>query len=112
MKKHYIVLLFFALTLMVSHQSFAQSAPQNSPSLSIEELNIYPNPANHGNFYITITTKLNQIKKVEIFNVLGKRIFTETLFGKELNIAKLNAGVYILKITENNMSATRKLVIK
>jgi hypothetical protein len=95
MKNHYILLLFFALTLMVSHQSFAQSAPQNSPSLSIEEL-----------------TKLNQIKKVEIFNVLGKRIFTETLFGKELNIAKLNAGVYILKITENNMSATRKLVIK
>ena len=34
------------------------------------------------------------------------------LKGKELNVSKLNSGIYILKIQENGKTATRKLVIK
>ena len=95
---------------MFTQQSGAQSAIQNSASTNIEGLIVYPNPVSHGKLYIT--TKNNLTKEVEIFNVLGKRIYTTTLFGKELNISKLHAGIYILKISEHNVSTTRKLVIK
>ncbi|HMC01449.1 MAG TPA: T9SS type A sorting domain-containing protein [Flavobacteriaceae bacterium] len=110
MKKKYVFLLLFVLLFLVSHQSIGQSGLQNNDSTNIEGLNVYPNPVSQGKLYIT--TKQNLMKDIEIFNVLGKRIFTTTLFGKELNVTKLHAGVYLLKITENNISTTRKLVIK
>jgi len=112
MKKHYF-LIFFALI------SFFTSPPleaQNNDFLSaskdrIEGLTIYPNPARTQNNFIYISTKQNLTKTISIFNVLGKRIFSTKLMGKALNISKLNKGVYILNITENNISETRKLVI-
>ena len=110
MKKNYVFLLFFVLLFMVSYYCNAQSDLQNNDSANIEDLTIYPNPVSHGKLYIT--TKQNLMKEVEIFNVLGKSIFKTTLFSKELNVSKLHSGVYLLKITENNISTTRKLVIK
>lgn len=77
---------------------------------AIEDLTIYPNPVSNGKIYIT--TKLNLSKEIEIFDVLGKKIYSTSLFGKELNISKLTPGIYILKIKENNSSATRKLVVR
>ena len=110
MKKNYILTSLIVFAFMFTQQSSAQSSIQNSASTNIEGLIIYPNPVNQGKLYIT--TKQNLTKEIEIFNVLGERIFTTTLFGKELNVSKLHAGVYLLKVSENNISTTRKLVIK
>ena len=99
---------------MISYQGFSQNdfngkqlAQQN-----IEDLSIYPNPVTNGKTFIYISSKHNLMKKVEFFNVLGKQILSIVTSGKELNIANLSKGVYILKITENNFIETRKLVIK
>ncbi len=78
----------------------------------IEGLSIYPNPVTNGNVIVYITTKKNISKKIEVYNVLGKKIYAIDLSGNELNISQFSSGVYILKITENNISETRKLVIK
>lgn len=113
MQKNYIVILLFSLAFLISQLGYSQSGARNlSAQQSIEGLSIYPNPVNNGKLYIYITSKHGLTKNVEIYNVLGKQIYTTVLLGKELNIANLNAGVYILKITENNISETRKLVIK
>lgn len=76
----------------------------------IEGLNIYPNPVNGGKVYIT--SKSGQAKDIEIFNVLGKRVLSASISGKELNIADLTAGVYIIKIREGESTETRKLIVK
>ncbi|RKE98501.1 putative secreted protein (Por secretion system target) [Ichthyenterobacterium magnum] len=88
--------------------SFTIASSTNSSN--IEGLSIFPNPVTNGKLYIT--TKNNLTKDIEIFDVLGKKVFTASLFDKELNISKLTSGVYILKIKENNITATRKLVIR
>ncbi len=98
---------------MISSQGFSQSSVNTTiTSQNIEGLSIYPNPVTNGKTFIYITSKRNLSKKVEFFNVLGKQIFSIVLTGKELNISRLSKGVYILKVTENNKSETRKLVIK
>ena len=113
MKKNYILITFFFLAFMISGQGFSQSKFNNAPIQdNIEGLSIYPNPVTEGRTYINITTKRNFSKQIEIYNVLGKQIHSSIMTGKELNISALNTGVYILKITENNISETRKLVIK
>ena len=86
------------------------SETKTSINDAIEDLTIYPNPVSNGKIYIT--SKLNLSKEIEIFDVLGKKIYSTSLFGKELNISKLTPGIYILKIKENNSSATRKLVVR
>jgi len=113
MKKNYILTTFFFLAFLITQQGFSQSKFNNAPTQqNIEGLSIYPNPVTEGRTYINITTKKNFSKNIEIYNVLGKQIYSTVLTGKELNISSLNTGVYILKITENNISETRKLVVK
>lgn len=113
MKNVYYLLLFVALTCFSSHNMGAQSAVKNpSTQPIIEGLSIYPNPVNKEKSVISIASKLSLIKDIEIFDVLGKRIFATVLTGRELNISNLRKGVYILKITESDISETRKLVIK
>ena len=76
---------------------------------AIAGLNIYPNPVTNGKFFISTTA--NSEKSVAIFDVLGKQV-VNTKATESVNVSNLNAGVYIVKITEEGKTATRKLVIK
>ena len=110
MKKLYVFIITFAM-LLLSSNGFSQSKTVLEKSSSdIENLSIYPNPVSQGKVYISSFN--NAPKKIEIYNVLGKYILTVSIFQNELNISKLKAGVYIIKITENNITATRKLIVK
>ena len=108
-KNYFLTILCFSLFFIMSFTAQAQAVSADI-SQNIEELSIYPNPVSNGKLYIV--TKSNLTKDIEIFNVLGKSILQTTLFGKEMNISKLNAGIYIIKIKENNISTTRKLVVR
>ncbi|WP_166426940.1 T9SS type A sorting domain-containing protein [Flavobacterium psychrotolerans] len=78
---------------------------------SISGLSVYPNPVTNGNLFITSNS--NEVKSVAIFDVLGKQVVkTTTASNQAINVSNLNNGVYILKITEEGKTATRKLVIK
>ncbi|NJX14892.1 T9SS type A sorting domain-containing protein [Tamlana crocina] len=88
-------------------------ARTSSIEKNIEGLTVYPNPlSSTTQSFLTIQSNLNSDKYIEFFDVLGKRLFTTVLRGKQLNISRLNPGVYILKITENGVSEARKLIIK
>ena len=109
--KNYLYFFCLPAFISISASGYSQiSEPSISNNEIIEDLSIYPNPVSNGKIYIT--TKLNLTKDIEIFDVLGKKIYTTSIFGKELNISKLSPGIYILKIKENNLSATRKLVVR
>lgn len=113
MKKNYFLFLITVIALFMVQVLVAQNRGIQSPiEKNIEGLSIYPNPVNMGQNFIYITSKLSSIKHIEFYDVLGKRIFDTKITGRELNISNLNKGVYILKITENSKSETRKLVIR
>ena len=71
---------------------------------------LYPNPTSTG--YVEIQTPSLEIKKIEIFDVLGKRLKNVLLTSKSLNVSHLKSGLYILKITQNKMITTKKLVVQ
>lgn len=77
---------------------------------AIAGLKVYPNPASNGVVYIE--TALNAEKNIAIFDLLGKQVVNTTTTSSEINVANLNSGLYIVKITENGATATRKLVIE
>lgn len=79
-------------------------------SFDIDGLKVFPNPVKDGNLYIT--SDKNETKTVVIFDVLGKQVVNTTVNSQPLNVSNLNAGVYIVKITEAGKTATKKLVIE
>jgi hypothetical protein len=76
---------------------------------TIDGFSIYPNPSNTGS--INITTKANLNKNVQIFDMLGKKVIEKNTTAA-VNISALQAGIYIVKVTENNVSATKRLVVR
>ncbi|MBR9913333.1 MAG: T9SS type A sorting domain-containing protein [Algicola sp.] len=75
-----------------------------------DSFKVYPNPSATG--YVNIVGAQNDQISVAVYDVLGKQVINEGLTNERLNVASLNAGVYVLKITQNNASVTKKLVIK
>ncbi len=75
----------------------------------IEGLNAYPNPTN--NKWI-ISTKNENIISIEIFDLLGKNVFSSKPNTREVQIDALNltSGIYISKIITASGSSTRKLI--
>lgn len=75
----------------------------------IEGFKVFPNPTN-GSF-INIATVKNTSKNVQVFDMLGKKVIDQEVESK-LNISNLQSGIYVVKVTENNLSATKRLVVK
>lgn len=76
----------------------------------IESVNIYPNPTSLG--YVTISSKSNSKLDVSVFDVLGKQVINETVNDHILNVSKLNSGIYIMKVSQDDATLTKKLVIE
>ena len=79
-------------------------------TVEVKGFKMYPNPA-YGEV-VHITTATNGNKKIKIFDVFGEAILHENLTTNTLNISKLVPGVYVLQVTENKKTMTRKLVVK
>lgn len=112
MAKNYFYITFllaFFFTVSVSAQDSKQ-LPKPQESTSIEGLSLYPNPVTNGKVYIS--TKNDLEKEIIIFDLLGKKVLQTHLTSRELSVADLVPGVYIIKISEENASATRKLIIR
>lgn len=112
MKQQYILSFLLVCLLLFSGEIVAQSTtlPTYTPEKPITGLSIYPNPVTGSKVYIS--TERNQLKEVEVYNVLGKLVLNTQITGKELDVSELTPGIYILKIKEGNTQATRKLVVK
>jgi len=83
---------------------------------SIEDINnavaIYPNPMND---YVTISSKSQEIKSIQINNLVGEKLkthqFNNNLKQQTVNISYLTTGVYFVIIeVEGNNTITKKLI--
>lgn len=112
MVKNYFYITFllaFFFTVSVSAQDSKQ-LPKTQDATGIEGLSLYPNPVTSGRVYISSKNDLE--KEIIVFDILGKKVLQTHLASKELSVADLVPGVYIIKISEQNVSSTRKLIIR
>lgn len=120
--------------LNVSRFFFRQDSATETPAVQIDELRIgtawadvvpqvagladnningltmYPNPLKGNTLFLTSTA--NAAMSVQIYDVLGKEVVNSKVMNNTVNVSGLNAGVYIVKVTEEGKTATRKLVIQ
>jgi len=111
-KKYFYTILFFLFffSASLSAQELKGSGNGKTQETTIEGLNFYPNPVSNGKIFISSKSSLS--KEIAIYDVLGKKVLQATISAKELNVAALSPGVYIIKIKEGDATATRKLIVK
>ncbi|WP_395053597.1 GEVED domain-containing protein, partial [Flavobacterium sp.] len=73
---------------------------------------IYPNP-NNGNFTINLGSVLNSDAKLEIYSVNGQLIFKKEI-KNSIEDVNFNAttGIYFVKVTNDFITTTKKIVVK
>ncbi|MCX7549091.1 endonuclease [Xanthomarina sp. F1114] len=75
---------------------------------SLNELSIYPNPVENR---LNIQIKDAQETQIEIYNILGKVVFSKTLQkSQSIALDHLKTGVYIIKLTQGSSTITKKLI--
>ncbi|MDQ7916249.1 T9SS type A sorting domain-containing protein [Mesonia sp. MT50] len=99
----------------VTPQIFPRSLADFEADLSVNNhaltnVSLYPNPTNTG--FVTIGTTSSEAASIEVYNLLGKQVIAQTLTNSTLNVSSLASGVYLVKVSVEGKTATKKLVIK
>jgi hypothetical protein len=97
-----------------TYQIFPRYAADIDTTLSTEEFgttsfSMYPNPSNGST--VTISSASNNAKDVKVYSIIGRQVINTTITNT-LDVSGLQSGIYVVQITENGKSATKKLVIK
>ncbi|MGB5821032.1 MAG: T9SS type A sorting domain-containing protein [Saonia sp.] len=108
MKRIYLTLLIAAFTIGLSGQELnTHTSPTSGENADFK---LYPNPVFNNVVYIA--TKRNDSKDIVVYDLFGEVVLRDRIATKALNISKLVPGVYMLQVTENSKTITRKLVVK
>ena len=93
------------------HTSNVNAITLSTSKESINGFTVYPKPVNNGEFYVS--TASNGVKFIQIFDMLGKEVYSKNIEANEIiKTSNLRAGIYILKVAEDDKLATTKMVIK
>ena len=79
-------------------------------SKDLSSFNLYPNPSS-GDFVNITSTKAGAVQ-AQVFNVLGKLVLNSLVANERLDVSSLNTGVYIVKLTQDSATSTKKLIIQ
>jgi len=85
--------------------------------LVTEYLETYPNPGN-GRFTLNFNLEKRGELKIRITDASGREVFSETRsnfsgdYSKQVDISKEGKGAYLLTITQDGQSVTKKIVVE
>lgn len=77
---------------------------------NISGLKMFPNPVS--GTVLNIVSDANATKTVVVYDMVGKQVVNTVTANGTVNVSDLSAGIYIVNITEEGKTATRKLVVK
>ncbi|WP_299100689.1 endonuclease [uncultured Winogradskyella sp.] len=97
----------------VDHPEYADAIWANVLNVEVfnsSKISLHPNPVTDN---VTIDLQSPVDTEIEIFDILGKRVY-KSLINKSssLNLEGLNTGIYVMKLTKNSETITKKLVKK
>ena len=82
--------------------------PKTTINVALDSIVIYPNPSN-GTFNIDNS---NQIYSIEVYSIIGQKIYSlEKTTKSEITIPNIARGTYLVRISTNQESVIKKLII-
>jgi hypothetical protein len=79
--------------------------------METKNITVSPNPATN---VFKVTLGDDSAAQIELYNLIGQRIYNERTNSStvNINVADLNQGVYMLKVSQNGKIYTSKVVVK
>ena len=117
MKKFIILVLAILLAIAVT-TAWTQNLPTTDSTFKSKSVRIYPTPSTNGLFNVVVDYPKNDIYAIEIFDMLGRSIYSNFLLAGEkleidLNYLPNIGGVYSGLVTNKNTEekVVKKIVI-
>lgn len=73
-----------------------------------QDIEIYPNPTKD-----VLTVKADKLSSVVVYNLIGQKVFSQTLDTNEttINMSDFGSGIYMVRIVANDEEITRKISV-
>jgi uncharacterized repeat protein (TIGR01451 family) len=83
-----------------------------SSSSNSDEWNVYPNPST-GAVFIVNSSSTKEVTQVQVLNAMGQKVLEENISSnyKNMDLSKLNNGVYFVKIVSDKSSTVKRIVL-
>jgi uncharacterized repeat protein (TIGR01451 family) len=83
-----------------------------SSSSNNDEWNVYPNPS-MGVLYIVNSSSVKEASQIQVINSIGQTVLEETIINnyKNVDLSKLNNGVYFVKIVSDKQSTIKRVLL-
>lgn len=88
-----------------------QCAALSAPSFDFATVSIYPNPSNNHRISIDTEIVLDEIQLINLNGQLIQQIKNPNSNGNTYTVENLPSGFYFLKMTSDNQSTTKKVII-
>ena len=77
--------------------------------ITMENLNVYPNP---GYGHLTLSTSASELGLVTLYNIIGEVIYQENIDSNEKEFLLLESGTYIFFVIDaNGLQSFRRVLI-
>jgi hypothetical protein len=98
-------------TYQIDNVVIAEAGTVGFDDVLATELNIYPNPST-GRFYIQMGDAFKANTKVEVFNVVGMKVFETlaTAYKTEIDLSAMKQGVYYVRVDNGQNIITQKIM--
>lgn len=99
-----------AATLRVDNITASTTLSRRGFDNKNNEFTIYPNPS-RSKLNITLP-KLDNNSKVEVYNILGSKVYGTTLgtLKTSINVSQWNSGVYLVRVSSDTGTVTKRFV--
>ena len=77
-------------------------------TIEIDNVSVFPNPVND---ILTISTSNKTITRIELFDILGKRVYSE-IYKNTFDVSSFPKGIYMLKVYDINEQVSVFKIIK
>ncbi len=90
--------------------AIAEIDPLGINDFDSTKYNLFPNPTYDGLLYFTNYD--NTIESIEIYDLLGKKVFMSSIIGNKIDIQNIKSGVYIAHIKSEIGVTVQKIVVQ
>lgn len=73
------------------------------------DFSLYPNPASQGTVNVKIANQGEA--QISIYNILGERVLQKNISNGRLNVSGLQSGMYLIQVSQDDNSVTKKLIV-
>jgi subtilisin-like proprotein convertase family protein len=92
------------------------SVALSNPEFELNDFNLYPNP-NKGDFTIRFTSISTNDIKINVHDMRGRQVYEKSFsntgtFNQNINLNKVEAGIYLVTITDGAKKTVKRIIVE